>query len=142
MELLYDGYRTLIFADIGLDRLLPLSSLGDGIQRMASLSLAMTDRSIGLIFIDEIENGIHYSVQKDVWNAIGKLARDLDIQVFATTHSAEMIEAANDAFGDDDVDDFRFHRLYRDSTTGNIEARTYNEFSIDAALSRDREVRG
>ena len=51
----------------------------------------MTDRSIGLIFIDEIENGIHYSVQKDVWNAIGKLARDLDIQVFATTHSLEMI---------------------------------------------------
>ena len=70
------------------------------------------------------------------------MARDLDIQVFATTHSYEMIEAANEAFKDDDFDDFRFHRLYRDTTTGNIEARTYNEFSIDAALSRDREVRG
>ncbi|MCY4071074.1 MAG: AAA family ATPase [Chloroflexi bacterium] len=145
LELLYDGYRTLIFADIGLDRLLALSGLGEGIQRMASLTLAMTDRSIGLLFIDEIENGIHYSVQKDVWKAIGQLARELDVQVFATTHSLEMIRAAYEAFSEEgNLDEFRYHRLDRDRDTGEIEAVTYNELDLDAVATFDfdYEVRG
>ena len=77
-------------------------------------------------------------------NPLDKVAisKDLEVQVFATTHSYEMIEAAHEAFKDDNPYEFRYHRLYQDSTTGNIEARTYNEFSIDAAISRDREVRG
>ncbi len=120
---------------------LPLNLMGDGLNHVCGFILAMLLRPRFLL-IDEIENGIHFSLQSEFWKAIGQIVRELDIQLFATTHSAEMIAAANEAFRDDDVDDFRFHRLYRDSTTGNIEARTYNEYSIDAAISRDREVRG
>ena len=145
LELLYDGYRTLIFADIGLDMLLPLSSLGECIQRLASLSLAMTDSSISVLFIDEVENGIHHSVQKDVWTGIGRLAHDKNVQVFATTHSLEMIRAAYEAFREDgNLDEFRYHRLDRDRETGDIEAVTYNELDLDAvaAFDFDYEVRG
>lgn len=120
----------------------PLRLLGEGTNRVTHFLMTMMVDRPQYLFLDEIENGIHYSVQKEVWKAIGQVARDLDIQVFATTHSYEMIMAAHEAFKDDGVDDFRFHRLYRDSTTGNIEARTYNEYSIHAAISRDREVRG
>ena len=127
LELEYDGYRTLIFADVGLDRTLPVSSLGEGIQRVASITLALNDRSTRMVFIDEIENGIHYSVQRKVWEAIGRMARELDIQVFATTHSYEMIEAAHEAFIVDNPYDMRFHRLNRRSDTGEIEAVTYNK---------------
>ena len=143
LELLYDGHQTLIFADIGLDRLLPLSSLGEGLQSITSLTLAMTDRSIDLIFIDEIENGIHHSVQCKVWKAIGKLARELDTQVFATTHSLEMIRAAYEAFKDDDPYEFRYHRLDRKADE-NIEAVTYNKFGMDAVaeFNFEYEVRG
>ncbi len=121
---------------------IPLRLMGTGLNRFADIVMSSIVEMPQVIFIDEIENGIHHSIQCKVWKAIGQVARELDIQIFATTHSAEMIAAANEAFKDDDVDDFRFHRLYRDSTTGNIEARTYNEYSIDAAISRDREVRG
>ncbi len=142
LEFLNDGTEWRMYAEIGLPKPTSMASMGDGINRLVSLLLEMSDVPHGVIFIDEIENGIHYSVQKDVWDAISLFAREMDIQVFATTHSYEMIEAAHDAFKDDDPYEFRFHRLYRDATTGNIEARTYNEFSIDAAISRDREVRG
>jgi len=125
----------------GNKRPIPLKLMGEGINRFCGIAMTMLS-DMDFLFIDEIENGIHYSVQKNVWKAIGQVARDLDIQVFATTHSLEMIRAAHEAFKDDDVDDFRFHRLYRDSTTGNIEARTYNEYSIGAAISRKHEVRG
>ncbi len=121
---------------------IPLKMMGEGVNRFSNIAISMLAENPNYLFIDEIENGIHHSVQKDVWKAIGQIAREQDIQVFATTHSLEMIAAANEAFGDDDIDDFRFHRLYRDSTTGNIEARTYNEYSIGAAIGRDREVRG
>ncbi len=131
-----------IVADIGLAELVHMRHLGDGIIRLTDILLAIHQIHDGAIFIDEIENGIHHSVQTKVWEAIGQAARAQDVQVFATTHSLEMIEAAHEAFKDDEVDDFRFHRLYRDSTTGNLEARTYNEYSIGAAISRKHEVRG
>ena len=104
--------------------------------------LALTDRSIGMVFIDEVENGIHYSVQTDVWKGIGLVARELDIQVFATTHSYEMIEAAHEAFRDDDPYEFRFHRLNRNSETDQIEAVTYNKAGVDAFTNISYEVRG
>ena len=59
------------------------------------------------LFLDEIENGIHHTVQKEIWKSISNVARELDIQVFATTHSYEMIKAAYDAFSEDNkLDDF------------------------------------
>ena len=142
LELLFDGRGLQIHANIGLNKLLSITSLGDGMNRINSLILAMGEVPGGVIFIDEIDNGIHHTVQKELWSVIAKFSRKLDIQVFATTHSYEMIQAAHEAFKDDDPFDFRFHRLYRDVTTGNIEARTYNEFSIDAAIGSEYEVRG
>ena len=143
MELLYDGHQPLIFADIGLSKLIPLTHMGEGINRLAGILLALGQLSDGVFLIDEIENGIHYSVQKDIWKAIGQVARDLDIQVFATTHSLEMVRAAYKAFSEDgNLGDLRYHRLDRDRETGDIEAVTYNEFGMKAAMTTDWEIRG
>ena len=141
LRLQYQSGEPVIWAETS-SRNLPLKLMGEGVNRFFVIATTMISAEPTYLFIDEIENGIHYSVQKEIWQAIGRVARELDIQVFATTHSLEMIRAAHEAFKDDDVDDFRFHRLYRDSTTGNIEARTYNEYSIGAAISRKHEVRG
>lgn len=143
LKKLENHYNT-IHADIGLSQLLPITSLGDGMNRITSLILAMNEVSNGVVFIDEIENGLHYSIQKDVWKIIGQLARKADVQVFATTHSQEMIRAAHQAFKDDGPYDFRYHRLDRDSVTDDIEAITYNQFGMEAvaAFDFDYEVRG
>ena len=137
-----DG-RPSINADIGLSQLVSLNTLGDGMNRMSDMLLALNEVVKGAIFIDEIENGIHYTVQKDVWKAVGEVAREQDIQVFATTHSYEMIEAAHEAFKDDDPYEFRYHRLDR-KPDGIIEAVTYNKFGMDAVAAFDfeHEVRG
>ena len=122
--------------------LVPLKLMGEGVGSLCHILLTMISSPASLLFIDEIENGIHHSVQCKVWQAIGKLARDLNIQVFATTHSLEMIRAAHEAFSADGaLEEFRFHRLYRDKSTGDIDAITYNEFSLDAAVSTNWEMR-
>ncbi|MCY4538389.1 MAG: AAA family ATPase [Chloroflexi bacterium] len=145
LEILAYGGQPHIHADIELDQLISVSNLGDGMNRISSLILAMSEVPGGVVFIDEIENGIHHSVQKKVWKAIGQVARDLDIQVFATTHSLEMIRAAYEAFRENKkLNEFRYHRLDRDRDTGDIEAVTYNEFGMDAVAAFDfeYEVRG
>ena len=144
LELWFDGSRPLIKADIGLRQPLSLGDLGDGVNRIASLILAMGEVPGGVMFIDEIENGIHHSVQKNVWKAIGSLARnpDLNIQVFATTHSLEMVRAAYEAFSEQGkLDEFRYLRLDRYGSD-DIEAVTYNEFGIEAAMTTNWEIRG
>lgn len=90
------------------------------------------------LLIDEIENGIHYSAQREVWQAIDQTGA----QVFATTHSYEMIEAAHDVFKSHDPYAFRFHRLNLRHDTGGIEAITYGKAGIEAFIRSDYEVRG
>ena len=46
-----------------------------------------------ILFIDEIENGIHYSLFDEFWEIVLALSKDRNIQVFATTHSKECIES-------------------------------------------------
>ena len=123
---------------------IPLKLMGEGMNRVCHFIVTLMSYPNGYVFIDEIENGIHYSVQKDVWKAIGKVARDLEVQVFATTHSLEMIRAAYEAFSEENkLDEFRYHRLDRGRETGDIEAVTYNELDMEAVASFDfdHEVR-
>jgi len=72
---------------------LPLSSFGDAINRVAAIMLKLINNNYKFLLIDEIENGIHYTKQAKFWEHLFKLASYLDIQIFATTHSLEMIKA-------------------------------------------------
>ena len=76
---------------------IPLRALGDGVNRLFGLALALTNAKDGLLLIDEIENGIHYSVQADLWRLVFETAARLNVQVFATTHSYDCIKAFEEA---------------------------------------------
>lgn len=71
----------------------PLRSMGDGINRILTIILAMVNCKDGYLLIDEFENGLHYSVQEKLWEIIFNLSKRLNIQVFATTHSNDTIRA-------------------------------------------------
>lgn len=73
--------------------LLPISVLGDGFRRALSIALAMVEARAGVLLIDEIETAFHVSVLDRVFPWMKEVARDLDVQVFATTHSLEAIQA-------------------------------------------------
>ena len=138
LDFLSDG----IYGEVkGLEQLVPLSTMGDGVTRLMSLILAISHAPGGVVLIDEIENGLHHTVQIDVWKAIAKAAREFDVQIFATTHSLEMIRAAHEAFRDQEPYDFRLHRLDRSTKTGEIYATTYDKESMEAAVELSAEVR-
>ena len=45
------------------------------------------------MMIDEIENGLHYSIQPDMWSLVTQVATILNVQVLATTQSKDCVEA-------------------------------------------------
>ncbi len=75
-----------------IGRPVPLRSFGDGMNRLFAIILALVNSRGGLLLIDEFENGLHHSVQLDAWRMIFRLAQDLDVQVFATSHSWDAVE--------------------------------------------------
>lgn len=74
-------------------KVLPLKSMGDGMNRILTIILALVNVENGHLLIDEFENGLHYTVQEDLWKIVFKLAEELNVQVFATTHSNDCIRA-------------------------------------------------
>ncbi len=132
----------MLYGDVGLNQLLPIAVMGQGIIRLTGIILALSDAENGVVLIDEIENGLHYSILTDVWKAIAVAAREFNVQIFATTHSLEMIRAAHEAFKEQEPYDFRYHRLDRSPLSGAIYATTYNEDSMNAVINLNAEVRG
>ncbi len=126
---------------IGLSKSLPISSMGEGMRRLTSLLLAISTTEDGIVFIDEIENGLHYSMHSLVWNAIAETARVHNVQIFATTHSYEMIIAANEAFKGSKPFDLRLFGFRRNKENNEIRAVSYDEETLDAAIEAGFEVR-
>lgn len=69
-----------------------LKAMGDGINRILTIILAMLSCKNGVLLLDEFETGLHYSVQEQLWNILFYLSEKFNIQVFATSHSRDCIE--------------------------------------------------
>jgi hypothetical protein len=106
-----DGNQVVV--DIGLSELLPLAQVGQGVYRLATILADIIGEKTDVLLIDEIENGLHHSVQKQVWTGLAVLAKELNVQIFATTHSGECLHAAHRAFLERDPYDLGVIQLFR-----------------------------
>ncbi|MDB9494405.1 AAA family ATPase [Spirulina major CS-329] len=120
---------------------LPISLFGDAVNRVISITLELLDRKQNILLIDEIENGIHYSSQQEFWDALFKLANELDTMIFATTHSLEMIKAFARA-GHDYPGDGAYFELARSPRDDQIVAINRDIETLDYALERGKPIRG
>lgn len=79
------------------DKPILLSSLGEGVNRFMAIICALWANENSFLFIDEIENGIHYTNYTKLWDIIFEISKEANCQVFITTHSKECIESFNKA---------------------------------------------
>ncbi len=75
----------------------PIGSHGEGMQRLLALALHLATVKGGILLVDEIDTGLHYSVLADMWKLVIATAIKNDIQVFATTHSLDCLRGLNEA---------------------------------------------
>lgn len=120
------------------DRPVPLKSLGDGALRLFSAALALANSRGGFLLIDEAENGIHHSVQRDYWRMIIQAANENNVQVIATTHSWDCIKGFAQASIEDEAEGVAV-RLERDKDS--LCVIEYSEEELQIAAEQGIEVR-
>ena len=120
----------------GEKKQIPINFLGDGFKRIFFIILKTISLKGKRIMIDEFEIGIHHSKLKDFWVNIFKVCKELDVQLFATTHSDECIEDYVEAAKEVNEQNIRLIRL-QENKDKSIKAICYpfNEFE-DIAESK------
>lgn len=117
----------------------PIGSMGDGVWRMLGLTLAIVCAKDGVLFVDEIDTGLHFTTMSDMWKLIWKTAKELNVQVFATTHNSDCWRSLASIAREEDAtkDGITIQRIEKDK---NI-AVSFNEREIVIAAEREIEVR-
>lgn len=131
--------KSMLYVDIGINKKIPMSFMGDGISRLTSILLAILTTKNGIVFIDEIENGIHYSVQNKIWKSILKAADENNCQIFVSTHSYEFLNACIE--GTDEIyrDKLAYFRLEQIEDKTQAKRLTYD--NLKTSISNGWEVR-
>lgn len=144
----------------------PLKSLGGGPVRMFQIAAAVAfsarmsaphqqfgqadpdatsseavARRAQVLLIDEIENGIHYTLQARLWKLVFGLAQRYNLQVFATSHSWDCIEGFQKALADDEDADGLVIRLERREDIDKARAVIFDRNDVPIVTRESIEVR-
>jgi len=97
---------------------------------------------IDMFLIDEIDNGLHYSVYKKLWQAIFALATTTNKQVFVTTHSKETLSRLSQMLEEnpDYQKELRLYTLEKTKLKG-LQAYKYTYEGLSGACENDIEIR-
>jgi AAA15 family ATPase/GTPase len=132
--------RKAVIKISSVEEIIPLSDLGDGINRILTIILAAVNCENGFLLIDEFENGLHHTVQEQLWKIIFKLSKDLNIQVFATTHSNDCIRCFSKVLNEEN-NEVSGKLIRLDNKNGKIMPEIFTPEELDIATSRLIEIR-
>ena len=131
---------------IGFDdikEMLPISMSGDGLRRYLNIIAGSANPGNTMILIDEIDNGLHYSAYKKLWEAIFALAESSNKQVFITTHSKEALCSLNGMLEEhpEYQQDMRLYTIAKTLKKGH-QAYKYTYEGLSGACENNVELRG
>lgn len=135
----YSGRSGFKIRRSGDSQPIPIGSMGDGIWRMLGLSLAAACTKDGVLLVDEIDTGLHYSAMSKMWKMIWETAKQSNVQVFATTHSRDCWESLAEIAAMDDAEEegITIHRIEK----GHDRTTFFDARKIVTAAEMDFEVR-
>jgi len=119
-----------------------LNEFGDGLKHFISIICSLYECSNGYLFIDEIDNGVHYTKLDLLWKIILTISKEQSVQVFATTHSKECIESyirVAKELEDKDID----YSIITKLKSGKLHHSLYSyDLLENAVIEQEHEVRG
>ena len=127
----------------GFNEQLPLGMTGDGLKRYLNIVAASANPLTNIVLIDEIDNGLHYSAYKKLWEAIFALATGTNKQVFVTTHSKETLYRLNEMLEEHSEyqDALRLYTIANTPNNGH-QAFKYTYEGLAGACENNVELRG
>ncbi|MFB5760078.1 AAA family ATPase [Paenibacillus medicaginis] len=88
-----DGRSPVPFFKHKLMGYAPVSVFGDGVRRVLTIATAVLQCKDGILLIDEIETAVHTKLFEKFFDWLVSLCEEYNVQLFATTHSLETIDA-------------------------------------------------
>ncbi len=114
------------------------SELGEGTNRFIQILAVILTHNNGMVFIDEIENGLHYSRLYNIWKAIIEIVEKEKVQLFVTTHNKESMEALYKASVDSEFNKITSIELYKDESNKIVPiVMDYKNFSLGMEMGED-----
>ena len=133
------GTSGVVMVDIGMDSFLPINHLGDGIVRVLNILSSIYSVRNGILMIDEVENGLHVSSIKYMWEMVLESSKQNNTQIFMTTHSSDVIKSLSLALQDkaDSVACFWLSKFDDDR----VKAYRYSPDDLENALDVGIDIR-
>lgn len=106
-----DLKRFIVESSFDIDRNFDLTSYGEGIQRIFYIALSFAACRNGVLFIDEFETAIHYSLLLQFTRFTQELSERFNVQLFLTSHSGECISAfLENGYKNEDITGFQLSK--------------------------------
>ncbi len=119
-----------------------IGSMGDGIFHILEIILSLVLCENGALLIDEFENGLHWSVQAELWKIIFHLSYKLNIQIFLTPHGRDTLWALQKiALSEGYQNDTRVIKLKHSSKNQTIKAVELDIENVKDVLEQGLEIR-
>jgi AAA15 family ATPase/GTPase len=118
-----------------------LVEFGDGLRHYISIICGLFACENGYLFIDEIDNGIHYAQLDRLWTLIFELSKQTNCQIFAITHSKEMLESFARVAKKLDEQEISYTTLVKNKQNEIVAVTRDYEMLLDS-IEQEREVRG
>ncbi|WP_312559779.1 AAA family ATPase [Atlantibacter hermannii] len=143
IELVFSGDQPEILVDIGEKRLVDLSSLGEGVSKLLTIFAISFFTRNGIILIDEIENGIHYSLMPKIISTLVELSHENNNQIFITTHSFDVINTIGEMVRSEKIteSDISFTRIGYSDVKRKTISTTFSMDEVKLSTDENWEIR-
>lgn len=132
-----------LMVDIGLDQLLPINVMGDGLRKLLAIVLAVYECKDGILLVDEVDNGFHYTAMPLLWKAIFTAADINHVQLFLSTHNIDFLRGLVSYIKEEGEEMKKRISAYRLLRMDNDEIipLDYDYMKLSYSLEQDIEVR-
>ncbi len=133
-----------LMVDVGLPQRLPINFLGDGIRKLLTIILSILSCKNGILLIDEVDNGFHYSAMPNLWKSILETAQESNTQIFVTTHNIDSLKGIAKVLKKEEFASFQNHvasfKIIK-TQEDTVEAVKYDYEQFDYAIQQEMEIR-
>lgn len=93
VNMILDSGSPYIYITLNSGKHLPISYMGDGINKALEIIVDILNLPNGILLIDEVENGFHYSLYETLMKVFCETALSVNCQVIMTSHNRDFIKA-------------------------------------------------
>jgi hypothetical protein len=133
------GFGEIYCKVSALPKKVPLTLVSNGINKVLGMLLFIASHKDGVVLFDEVENGIYYKTLPELWSVITQFCTELNVQIFASTHSKEFLDKLMPLV-EKNEEDFRLIRT-ESKNGGEHTAKIFKGGNFAAALETGTEIR-